>query len=231
MPRAPCVQTESARSMRRRVLFVLGVLALTASPAHALLLYDNGPITDLASDGWCDSGLSLACGGTGEWTFSDNFLLAADATMTGFDYTDWFSFGSPTNYVETDWSIFDADPFTSSPIASGTAVAILTATGPASQFLFEVGGLDISLSTGVEYWLGIHNTVSGVATTTVARVANPGGGLDAAKTSDGAANDIDFPSFENRAFRIHGTVVPEPSTALLCAAGLVALGARRRRLP
>ena len=88
MPRAPRVQTRPLRGMRRRVLFVLGVLALAASPAHALLLYDNGPVTDLASDGRCDSGLSLACGGSGEWTFSDNFVLAADATMTGFDYTD-----------------------------------------------------------------------------------------------------------------------------------------------
>ena len=228
MPRAPRVQTRPLRCMRRRVLFVLGVLALAASPAHALRLYDNGPVTDLASDGRCDSGLSLACGGSGEWTFSDNFVLAADATVTSFDYTDWFGGGSPANYVETDWSIFDADPFTSSPIASGSAVALLTATGPADQFLFEVGGLAIGLSSGVEYWLGIHNTVSGAAITTVARVDNPGGGLDASKMSDGAAIDIDFPSFENRAFRIHGTVVPEPSTALLVAVGLAALATSRR---
>ncbi len=84
-------------------------------------------------------------------------------------------------------------------------MAVLTATGPADPFLFEVSGLGIGLSSGVEYWLGIHNTVSGAAITTVARVGNPGAGLDASKMSDGAANDIDFPSLENRAFRIHVT--------------------------
>ena len=96
-------------------------------------------------------------------------------------------------------------PFTSSPIASGTAVAVLTATGPADPFLSEMSGLGIGLSAGVEYRLGIHSTVSGAAITTVARVGNPGAGLDASEMSDGAANDIDFPSLENRAFRIHVT--------------------------
>ena len=37
-------------------LLVLCSLALPASLAHAVLLYDNGAITDGASDGRCDSG-------------------------------------------------------------------------------------------------------------------------------------------------------------------------------
>ena len=92
-----------------------------------------------------------------------------------------------------------------------------------------MGGLAVGLSAGVTYWLGIHNSVSGTIATTVARVGNPGGGLDAAKAGDTAGNDLDFPSLENRAFRIYGTPVPEPSTALLVGFGLVALASVRRR--
>jgi hypothetical protein len=218
----------AARSRWLHVLLVLCVLAVPTSPAHALMLYDNGPITDGTSDGRCDSGFTPSCGGSGDWTFYDDFNFGTDATVTGFDYADFFLFGSPANYVETEWSLFDADPFTSAPIASGTAAALLSAAGPADLYWFEVSGLAVGLSAGVTYWLGIHNRVSGEISTTVARVDNPGGGLDAAKQSDSAANDIDLPAFENRAFRIHGTVIPEPSTALLFAVGLVGIAAGRR---
>jgi len=229
MPRTSRRLGASAQSRRLRVLLVLCVLALPASRAHALLLYDNGPITDGTPDGRCDSGFTPSCGGSGDWTFYDDFNLGTDATVTGFDYADFFLFGSPANYVETEWSLFDADPFTSAPIASGIAAALLSAAGPADLYWFEVGGLAVGLSAGVTYWLGIHNRVSGEISTTVARVGNPGGGLDAAKQGDTAGNDLDFPILENRAFRVHGTPVPEPSTILSVGFGLVALAAGRRR--
>ncbi len=217
------------RAFWKRVVVVLAFLALPAAHAQGLLLYDNGPITDVAADGYCDSGPTPSCGGSGDWTFYDNFILASDASVTGFDYTDFFLSGSPLDYVETEWSLFDADPFTAAPIASGTAVAILTATGTTNPYRFEVSGLGVGLSAGIEYWLGIHNTVTGDRITTVARVGDPGGGLDAAKASDGAADDLDFPAFENRAFRVRGTPVPEPSTALLVGVGLAPLAASRKR--
>jgi hypothetical protein len=72
--------------------------------------------------------------------------------------------------------------------------------------------------------------VSDWISTTVAQVGDPGGGLDAAKQGDTAGNEFDYPILNNRAFRVHGTPVPEPSASVVIPVGiaLLALLARRR---
>ena len=213
--------------MRRSVLSLTVLLLLSSGNlARAITLFDNGPITDLDSSGSCDQG-PTGCGGTGTWTVYDNFVIAGDAVMNGFDYTDWFSDGSgPANYVQTNWSLFDASPHSSPPIASGTATAVLTPTGPVDQFMFSLSILPIGLAGGVEYWLGINNLVTDDIITTFATVDDPGGVLSAVKQGDSETDVFDLhPSYSNRAFRIHG--VPEPSSASMLLIGLVALAVRR----
>lgn len=197
--------------------------------AASVTLYDNGPVADGNSSGRCDSALTLSCGGTGSWTFYDDFRLSTDSIVTGFDYVDYFVSSTPADYIETVFSIHAGDPFSTAPLASGTLVASVSSTGVTDEFLFQVTGLGIALAAG-DYWLGISNTVTPFGSTTVARVADPGGGLDASKQSDGVT-DFDYPGLENRAFRIEGTVVPEPTSgalALLGLAGLAWQGRRRR---
>ena len=232
-----CLRRTASDVSVARALIVLGVVLVGATRASGVLLYDNGPAWYPAGDSRCDfvnSNLPSACAGNGGWTYYDNFVLAADANVTGFDFLDWV-YSLPSDYLGTVWSIYDADPFTSSPIASGTAVALLTATGVenssinSDQFLFEVGGLDVDLAGGTMYWLGNQNIMTGGAGTTMVLVHNPGGGLDAAKVSDAGTYAFDLASNGNRAFRVHGTAVPEPSTALLTAAGFAALASIRRR--
>jgi len=210
-----------------RALVPTGALLLAAGAAAGVTLYDNGPVTDPAAGGRCDSGpAAFACGGTGSWTFYDDFALASDATLTGFDYVDWFDFGSPTDYLATTWSLFDGNPLVNPPIASGSGVATLTPTGPADQYRFEIGGLAIALSASTPYWLGVSNVLAGSAITSVARVDDPGSGLDHAWQSDGVS-DFDYPTLENRAFRVNGLVVAEPATGGLLALGFVALALMR----
>jgi hypothetical protein len=197
-------------------------IMLCVGQADADLLFSNGPINDPDSGGSCDSGPD-SCGGSGTWTYYDNFELTANSIITGFDYTDWFFNGTPNDYFETNWSIFSSDPFNSAPDFAGTATAVLSATGPADQYLFTIDGLGLNLDAGI-YWLGINNlNTSGIITT----VATSDGVLPGAKQADGVSNFFD--GVQERAFSVYGKSVPEPTSATILGFVAVGMFVRRRR--
>jgi hypothetical protein len=202
-------------------------LALTAagysfSPCDAAdLLFDNG--TPFIDSNRCDQG-PTGCGGTGTWTYYDNFNLAAPSTITEFDYQDFFQAGGPANYMTTNWSLWNGDPFTAgAPVASGSSVATLTPSSPSNAYLFTVTGLNQPLPAGV-YWLGINNTVTNNAITTTYSTT---GVLPGARHSDGGTEM--FTNRPDRVFRIYGTQVPEPGCALLASLAAISVLSLRRR--
>jgi hypothetical protein len=209
----------------RDAFFAICVGTLCVSAAQAAVLYENGPLS--GSSGFCDQGPS-GCGGSGTWTYYDDFTLTSPSIVTGFDYTDWFYEGTPADYVQTNWSVWDSDPFTAAaPLATGTTAATITPNGPPSvQYLFTVTGvnpLNLVAPPGT-YWLGINNTVRNGAITTAAESTHLPRN---AKQSDGVTHF--FNNYPDRAFRIYGNVVPEPSAAALVFVGVVVIGCRRLR--
>jgi hypothetical protein len=121
--------------------------------------------------------------------------------------------------------VYDDDPFTNAPIATGTAVATLTPTGPVNQYLFTVTGVNPAniVAPAGTYWLGINNTMRSGTVTTIGEVSPNGN----AKQSDGAG--INFDNLPERGFRIYGSAVPEPSGLILALLGLLAAASRRSR--
>jgi hypothetical protein len=198
----------------------LAVSLANGASAIPVLLFDNGPVS--GDTFRCDQG-PTGCAGSGTWTIYDNFNLSSPAVITAFDYTDFINLpGGPQNYVITNWSLWNSDPIApGSPVASGSSVATLVPSGAAH--LFTVGGLNQLLPAGV-FWLGVNNTtINGQIVT----AASASGVLPGARQSDGDTHF--FSNIPERAFRIYGNSVPEPTAYVLVCAGVMAGGHLRSR--
>jgi hypothetical protein len=128
----------SARRVVLSVLVAAVTLFSTATNSAAdVILWDNGPVTDIDSGGGCDQ-QPIGCGGSGSWTYFDNFTLANDATITRVSYIDWFNTGDPSNYLQTYLSFYSGDPFATAPLLFGGFVGSLTALLPPGQYQFAI---------------------------------------------------------------------------------------------
>ena len=176
------------------------------------------------------------CGGTAVWFVYDNFLVGP-AVVTGFTFNDYLDDNGQTgqNYLGTYWGIWASDPATgSSPIASGTSVAVLTA-GDSGSTLFTMTGLNISLSGG-EYWLGTGNAVG--SNTLTDRAYTDGtvlpyweqGSMGAVPYSLPSPGSYGYDNGEfNTAFTVEGLLTPEPGTILYVLLVLAAIYLLRSR--
>jgi hypothetical protein len=213
---------DALRNCSQVLSIAIGLCLANNASGAASLLFDNGPVFDTTSR--CDSGPNT-CGGSGTWAYYDNFNLSTPANITGFDYIDSVTSGSTANYVATNWSLWNADPFTAGgPMASGSSVAASVPTSGGR--LFTVAGLNQALPAGV-FWLGINNNMLNKDVTSPARAA---GVLLGARQSDGVS--FFFTDVPDRVFRIYGESIPEPDGCTLLIAGVVtsgSLGSRARR--
>lgn len=219
--------------MLKSIIKLTGACLVVASiNTDAALLFDNGSVT--GGTGYCTQDPISSCGGTGAWTYYDNFSLDNNSTITGFDYTEYFAAGDISNYQMTNWSIWSSDQFaTTLPDHFGQTTATSQSVSnilgnPA--YLLSVNGLNINLAAGT-YWLGINNTVSGGAVTSAASavpVVGPIVGLPGSKVFHGTVSFAD-PAKE-RSFQIYGAVVPLPAAIWLFGSGLIGLlGLARRK--
>lgn len=198
----------------RVLTLTLAVCTLSALPAFATVVYDNGP--DALNDTYYNvSGFSV----TNSFTLSSAFYISQINLQVDVPVGN-----SP---VSVDWMITTAE-FGGTTIASATGAALSGGIdhpwspggnhiGDVYQVSFDVP--DVFLAAGT-YWLQLQNGTStggqGLGWATGANNLGTGG-----QTSGGPVNTIPTESFS--------LATPEPATSALIGAGMLALAFIRRR--
>lgn len=208
----------------------LATVALGPKMAKGDIIWDNGnPLTISTT---CDSTPDVCPSGHGGWSVFDTFNVNDSSTVSGITFASSFiGGGDATDYVSTNWSIWDEDPLGVfsflGPIASGNTVASLStiAVGASDTATdFSISGLAVDLAPGT-YWLGYQNVMDDSGTGTVAvltdNITDPSHQYEQ-ESDDQAAQ---FQESGYTAFTILGTLdspeAPEPATWMM---GCVAIG-------
>ncbi len=200
--------------------------------ARADQLWTNGLAASIT--GTCDSSPDQ-CHGTSGWTVYDDFVVNDAVTIANFSFDSFFQAGSESDYVSTNWSIWNFDPVMSiqfglgiGPVASGNAVATLSTdySGAVVVTDFSINGLDVDLDSGI-YWLGYSNVMEDNADNayTVAVLSDDTTDLPEYEQVSND-NTVTFNKDGNTVFTVNTT--PEPSAWALAGLGLAYFAKRRR---
>lgn len=207
------------KSRTERYFFLIVVFAacLTlVSTAEADLLYNNGVIAQPVPTSFLLNMASSCC------EVLDDFGLTTNAIVTGFSWSgfeDPGAFPGPVPYASTSYRIIEgASPQSGTLVISGTTVASRVANGISvpnfsfSGYNYVVTGLNIPVTVGKRYWLGLGQIAPAGSSTAFAMAPSTGSPL-----GDGMWQQF-FGTFlsstAEMVFSINGT--PTQTTQLSC---------------
>ncbi|MGV3708260.1 MAG: PEP-CTERM sorting domain-containing protein [Gemmatimonas sp.] len=202
-------------------------LAFATSPLVAdAQIFDNGAPN--ATDGWNLSGMTSA----------EDFTLAQDYTVTGIRFWAFSLFGPSQYSGSITWGIYsDNVGLPGSMLFSGTASPIGVNQGPLAfgggfdQYQFDIA-TNFNLSAG-SYWVSLYNGPFTGANYFYWQTTAPNASSNVRGDLDPSDGNWEYTAQNDYAFQLFGqatptSVVPEPTTYVLLATGLVAIGLARR---
>lgn len=205
----------------RATLCLLSCL-LAGGAATAATLFDNGG----PDQAW---GTQMS-----EVRVAEDFTLASSVSLSNIRF--WSLQSSASDYAgSVSWAVFsDVAGQPGGLVLSGLAAVSGVATGLSSGFGYGeyVYDIPVSFSLGAgSYWLGLHNGPLSNLSPSEMLWSTTGAGLGSTGLYTDLGGWVD--TGNHHAFRLDGSTVsavPEPELAGLFLAGLLTLGALRRRL-
>jgi hypothetical protein len=212
--------------MRTNILTILFCAALgCALPAHAGLIWDQTPVNGNALD-------------FTNYRVADDFTVSTFSTISAVNF--WYFAQDQTDLSNVTYGIYQNSAGALGSLLYSGTVAPNTSPDNASvygDFIATISLPSLTLSAG-SYWLELHAgtsftdpTDNGGLTVQWATVNDNATGEALTNPGDGSlpGTPVNVSEFEQTAFQLNGSAVPEPSGGLLAASGLVLLLAASRR--
>lgn len=199
-------------------LWIALLFWLAACPADAATVFSNGGPNLLGGNEMT------------AWVGAEDFVLAADATLTdGHFWTLETPDGSPWDGT-LDYYLFLSDTGrpAATPFSTGSAVNVVrTPTGNADSGDLEVEysfdfAAPVALSGGTTYWLGLHLAANFTRNDIYWENTSAGFGSDGLASLGGPSGNWSH-TMKEHAFFLTGSTVPEPSSLTLTAFAIITL--------